>query len=103
MDELKGDKWLDIPSTDDGFRGAVSALRFLSRKEVVSFHHFTLPEDRCLRLIVKNLGRVAPESVVRVGLESLNIRVQGVTQLLSGSATRTPPRTAVPPHTPSYR
>ena len=33
---------------------------------------------------MKNLGRSMPESVVRNELESLNIRVQGVTQLRSG-------------------
>ena len=43
------------------------------------FHTFTLPEDRCVRLLVNNLGRGMPESVVREELESLNIRVQGVT------------------------
>jgi hypothetical protein len=49
----------------------------------VRFHTFTLPEDRCVRLLVKNLGRGSPESVVREDLESLNIRVQGVMQLRS--------------------
>ena len=46
--------------------------------------HTTLPEDRCVRLLVKNLGRSMPESVVRNELESLNFRVRGVTQLRSG-------------------
>jgi len=41
----------------------------------VSFHSFTLPEERCVRFLVKNLGRGMPESVVRVELESLDIRV----------------------------
>jgi hypothetical protein len=50
----------------------------------VSFHTFTLPEDRCARLLVKNLGRGMPESVVREELEALDIHVQGVMQLLSG-------------------
>ena len=49
----------------------------------MSLHTFTLPEDCCVRLLVKNLGRVRPESVVREELESLNIHVQGVTQLRS--------------------
>ena len=71
-----------VPSTAGGFRAAVSALRSLD--EGVSFHTFTLPEDRCVRLLVKNLGRGMPESVVREKLESLNIRVQGVTQMRSG-------------------
>jgi hypothetical protein len=46
----------------------------------VSFHTFTLPEDRCVPLLVKNLGRGMPESVVREELEALNIHVQGVMQ-----------------------
>ena len=50
----------------------------------VSFHTFTLPEDRCARLLVKNLGRGMPESVVRQELETLGIYVQGVKQLRSG-------------------
>jgi len=73
-----------VPSTADGFRAAVSALRSLDGKDGVSFHTFTIPEDRCARLLVKNLGRGMSESVVREELESLNIRVQGVTRLRSG-------------------
>jgi len=37
-----------------------------------------------VQLLVKNLGRGTPESVVWEELESLDIRVQGVTQLRSG-------------------
>jgi hypothetical protein len=36
---------------------------------LVSFHTFSLLEDRCLRLLVKNLGRYMPEGVVREELE----------------------------------
>ena len=61
-----------------------SALRSLDGKDGVSFHTFTFPEDRCARLLVKNLGTGMPESVAREDLESLNICVQGVTQLRSG-------------------
>jgi hypothetical protein len=50
----------------------------------VSFHTFTLPEDHCVRLLVKNLARGMPENVFREELEFLNIRVQGVIQLRSG-------------------
>jgi hypothetical protein len=40
-----------VPSTVDGLRGTVSALSSLDgRKDV-------LPEDRCVRLLVKNLGK----------------------------------------------
>jgi hypothetical protein len=45
---------------------------------------FSLPEDRCVRLLVKNLGRQMPASVVQEQLEALGIRVQGVMQLRSG-------------------
>jgi len=72
-----------IPSTADGFRDVVSALRSLDGKDGVSFHTFTLPEDRCARLLFKNLGRGITESVVREELESRNICFQGVTQLRS--------------------
>ena len=41
----------------------------------MSFHTFTLPEGCCMRLLVKNLGRGVPETVVREELESLDIRV----------------------------
>jgi hypothetical protein len=58
--------------------------------EGVSFQNITLPEDRYVRLLVKKLDRGMPESVVREELESLNIRVQGVTQLRSGSRDQKP-------------
>jgi hypothetical protein len=83
MAQLKGEKLMVVSSTVDGFRAAVSALRSLAGKDGVYFHTFTFPEDRCARLLVKNLGRGMPESVVRE-LESLNICVQGVTELRSG-------------------
>jgi hypothetical protein len=64
-----------VPSTADGFRVAVSALRSLDGREGVSFHTFTLPKDRCVRLLVKNLSRGMSESVVREELESPKICV----------------------------
>jgi len=48
-------------------------------REGLSFHTFTLPEDRCARLLVKNLGRGMPESIVRKKLENLGIHIKGVT------------------------
>jgi len=62
----------------------------------VTFHTFTLPEDRSVRLLVKNLGRGTPESVVQEELESLNIRVQGVTQLRSGRRDQDPAKERPP-------
>jgi len=75
--QLKSENLIVVPSTADGFRAVISALRFLDGKDSVSFHTFTLPEDHCARLLVKNLGRGMAESVVREELESLNICVQG--------------------------
>ena len=82
--QLKSEKLMVVPSTADGFRASVSALRSLDGKKSVSFHIFTLPEDHCVRLLVKNLGRGMPDSIVRDEPETLNIRVQGVTQLRIG-------------------
>ena len=79
-----------VPSNSDGFRAVVSALRSLDWKDGVSLPSFNLTEDRIARLLVKNIGRVMPESVVRQELESLNIRVQGVTQLRTGRCDQDP-------------
>jgi hypothetical protein len=68
----------------------------------VSFHTFSLPEDRCLRLLVKNLGQRMPENAVREELESLNIQFQGSCSSDPAAATRTPPRTALPLLTSSF-
>jgi len=64
-----------VPLTANDFRAAVSALSSLDGGEVVSFHTF----DRCVRLLIKNLGRGMPESVVREEIEPLGIYVQGLT------------------------
>jgi len=69
----------------------------------VSFHTFTLPEDRFARLLVKNLGRCMPESVVREELETLGIHVQGVTQLRSGRRDQDPNKDRLPTPTSLYQ
>jgi hypothetical protein len=94
--QLKGEKLVVVPATADGFRAVVSALRSLYGREGVSFHTFTLPEDRCVRLLVKKLRRGMPESVVREELESLNIRVQGVMQLRSDRRDQDPAKDRPP-------
>jgi len=50
---------------------------------IESFHTFTNLEDRCLRLLVKNLSRDMPDSFIWEKLESLDIHAQGVIQLCS--------------------
>jgi len=49
-----------------------------------------------MRLLVKKLGGVMPESVVRVEFQSLNIRVQGVMQLQSGRRDQKPAKDRPP-------
>jgi hypothetical protein len=78
------------PSTAEGFRAAIRTLRFLDGKEGVSFNTFSLPEDRCVRLLVNNLGRIMPEGVVQEELELLDTHFQGVTQLRSGRPDQDP-------------
>jgi len=92
-----------VPSTADGFRADVSALRSLDGKKGVSFHTFTLPEDRCVRLLVKNLGRGMRESVVREELESRTFVSWVSHSCVPAVATRTPPRTVLAPPTSLYQ
>jgi hypothetical protein len=82
--QIKGEKLMLVLQTADGFRATVTTLRSLDGSKGVSFHTFSLPEDRCVHLLVKNLGRLMPEDVVREKLENLGIRVQGVLQHRSG-------------------
>jgi hypothetical protein len=53
-----------VPRTAEGIRATVSALRSLDESMYVSFHTFSLPENRCVCLLVKNLSRHMPEDVV---------------------------------------
>jgi hypothetical protein len=68
---MKGEKLMIVLGTADGFRATVSALRSLDGRKGVTFQTFSLPEDRCVRLLVKVLGRQMPESVVSEELEAL--------------------------------
>jgi hypothetical protein len=47
----KGERLMLFPRIADGFRTTVSALRSLHGKNGESFHTFSLPEDRCVRLL----------------------------------------------------
>jgi len=72
--------------------------------EGVSFHTFTLPErEGVARLLVQNLGRGMPESVVREELETLGIHVQGVKQLRSGRRDQDPTKDRPPTPTSLYQ
>ena len=58
--QLKSENLTVVPSTADGFRAPVSALRSLDGKENVSIHTFTFSEHSCVRLV-----RCLPDSIVR--------------------------------------
>jgi hypothetical protein len=81
--QMKGEILMLVPETDDGFRATIGALRSLDAAEGVSFHTFSLPEDRCVRLLLKNVGKRMPEDEIREELEALRINVQAVMQLRS--------------------
>jgi hypothetical protein len=81
--QMKGEYLILLPENADGFRATISALRSLGEGEGVTFHTFSLPEDRCLRLWLKNLGKRMPEAEIKGELEALRIHVQAVMQLRS--------------------
>jgi len=64
-----------VPRAADAFRATVSALRSFDESKGVSFHTFSIPEDRFVRLLVKKLGRQMPEDVVREELENLHLHL----------------------------
>jgi hypothetical protein len=81
--QMKGGYLMLMPETADGFRATISALRSLGEGKGVSLHTFSLPEDRCVRLLLKNLGKRMPETEINGELEALRIHVRAVMQLRS--------------------
>ena len=67
----------------------MKVLKSMDRSEGVAFHTYSFPEDRCTRLLVKDLSKNMPEQDVREELEILGIPVQSVLQLRTGSPHRT--------------
>jgi hypothetical protein len=51
-----------------------------------------------VRLLVKNLGKRMPDSIVREGLDVLNIRVKKAMQLRFGPRDQNPAKECPPPH-----
>jgi hypothetical protein len=49
--QMKGEYLMLAPETADGFRATIDALRSLGEGVGVSFHTFSLPQDRCVRLL----------------------------------------------------
>jgi hypothetical protein len=83
VEKVKGEVLMLVPETADGFRATIGALRSLDEREGASFHAFSLPEDRCVRLLVKNLGKRMPEAEILEELEALHINLQAVMQFRS--------------------
>jgi hypothetical protein len=95
---MKAERLIVVPETADDLRAAITALRYLDVSKGVSFHT-SLPKERCMRLLIKNVGKRMPETVVREELEVVGICVHGILQLRSGAGTTTPKSTALRPHT----
>jgi hypothetical protein len=68
-----------VPETTDSFLANIGALWSLGEGEVVS-HLFT-PEDRCVSLLLKNLGKRMPKDETREELEAQHIDVHAFMQL----------------------
>jgi hypothetical protein len=83
MAQMKGEILMLVPETADGFRATIGALWPHDEGERVIFHTFSLPEDRCVRLLLKNLGKRMPKAEIREELGALHISVQAVMQFRS--------------------
>jgi hypothetical protein len=81
--QMKGEYLMLVPEAADGFRVTIGALLSLGEGEDMSFHTLSLPEDRCVRLLLKNLGKRMPEAEIKGELEALHIHVHAVMQLRS--------------------
>ena len=58
---IQGEKLVLVPNTADCFRATVKELRYMEPSGGMAFHTYSLPEDRCTRLLVKGLGKNMPE------------------------------------------
>jgi hypothetical protein len=72
-----------VPETADGFRATIGALPSLGEGEGVSFHTFPLAEDRCVRQLLKILGKCRPLAENKEEIEALHINAQAVMQVRS--------------------
>jgi hypothetical protein len=88
--QMRGETLKLVPDTADGFRATIGTLRSFGEDKGVSFQTFSFPEDRCVRLLLKNAGKRMPEAEIREELEALSISVQAVMQLRSKLAAYQP-------------
>jgi hypothetical protein len=73
--QMRGETFIRLPETADGFRATIGALWSLAEEKGVSFHTFFLPEDQCVHLLLKNVGKRMPEAEIKEELEALRINV----------------------------
>jgi hypothetical protein len=71
------------PETAEGLRATIGDLQSLGEGKGVSFHTFSLAEDGCIGLLLKNLGKRMPEAEIKKELEALHINVQALMLLRS--------------------
>jgi hypothetical protein len=89
-----------LPMNADGFRVTFGSLRSLGEKKGVNFHTYSLPMDRCVRLLLKKLGKRMPEAEIKEELKALRISVQAVVQLRSNRRDQDPEKNR--PLTPHF-
>jgi hypothetical protein len=82
-----------LPEIAHGFQATIDALQSIDGREGLSFHTFSFPENRCVRLVLKNFGQSMIEAEVREELEALHLNVQAVMQVRRSARIRTPRRT----------
>jgi hypothetical protein len=76
------------------------SLQSLGEYKGVRFHNFSLPEDRCMRLLLKNVGKRMPEAEIKEEPEALIISVRAVMQLRSKRRDQDPEKDR--PLTPQF-
>ena len=54
---MQGDKLVLVPNIADCFSATVRVLRSIDPSNEVAFHNYSLPEDRCPRFLIKDLGK----------------------------------------------
>jgi hypothetical protein len=79
--QLKGEILMLVPEIADAFRATIGAWWSLHEREGVSFHTFPLPEDQCVRLWLKNVGKRMTEAEIREELKALHLNAWAVKQL----------------------
>jgi hypothetical protein len=80
---MKGEILMLVPETANGFRATIGSLRTLDESEGVSFHTFSLPENRFVYLLLKNIGKRMPEADTEEKLEIFHINMRAVMELRS--------------------